>query len=119
LRRTSREANAAGLSGGTGFAGIAVLLPDGIWKSILLLIAPTITVVISSSWDLLSNEANTRVADWKIRTQKRRAQALLEVLKKDPNATDEIKQKAQDDVNALSLLELEISRKRVQAIVTP
>jgi hypothetical protein len=42
--KTTTGSTAAGLSGGTGFAGIVMLLPDSVWKSILLIIAPAITV---------------------------------------------------------------------------
>jgi hypothetical protein len=108
---------AAGLSGGTGFAGIVMLLPDNVWKSILLIIAPAITVAISSSWHVVTDEIDARVADWRIRMQRRRAQRLLDDLNKKPGANEALKQQVQDNVDALTMLEVEISKKRVQAIV--
>jgi hypothetical protein len=111
------RSKAAGLSGGTGFAGIVLLLPDGVWKSILLILAPAITVAISNSWHLVTDEIEARVADWRIRTQRRRAQKLLDDLNKNPNADASLKAQAQKTVNALTILEVEISEKRAQAIV--
>jgi hypothetical protein len=113
----SGEARAAGLSGGTGFAGIVLLMPKGTIQSMLLILAPAITLVISSSWHLLANEINTRVADWRIRNQRKRVEALLKALNNNPSSSDELKRQAQSDLDALVLLEVEISKKRVQAIV--
>jgi hypothetical protein len=111
-----RDARAAGLSGGTGFAGIVVLMPEGVWRSALLVLAPTITIVVSSSWHFLTNEVEVRVADWRIKKQKRRSQEIFDTL--GPTTSPEVREKARRDFEALSLLELEISRKRVAAIVS-
>src|SRR3989441_12345787 len=89
--KASSGSKAAGLSGGTGFAGIVLLLPDSVWKSILLIIAPAITVAISSSWHVVTDEIDARVADWRIRTQRRRAQKLLDDLNKNPVANEALK----------------------------
>jgi len=117
--RQNRDARAAGLSGGTGFAGLVLLMPDGVWKSILLVLAPTITLIISSSWHFFTNEVSIRVADWRIHSETRRVQALVIKLQNQmPPASPALVQQAQQDLNALVLLEVEISKKRVQAIVT-
>jgi hypothetical protein len=118
VQRALTDARAAGVYGGTGFAGIVLLLPDGLMKSILLVLSPTITLIISSSWHLLIHEIDSRVADWRIRSQKQRVQKLLKALKEVPDVNAELVRQAQEDLDALMLLEVEISRKRVQAIVT-
>jgi SMC interacting uncharacterized protein involved in chromosome segregation len=82
-----------------------------------LIIAPAITVAISSSWHVVTDEIDARVADWRIRMQRRRAQRLLDDLNKKPGANEALKQQVQDNVDALTMLEVEISKKRVQAIV--
>jgi hypothetical protein len=108
---------AAGLSGGTGFAGLVLLLPDGIAKSVLVILAPAITVAISGSWRFVVEEINKRVADWRIGSERKRVEALLESLNKNPGASEQLKLQAKNDLDALMLLQVEISKKRVQAIV--
>jgi hypothetical protein len=103
---------AAGLSGGTGFAGLVLLLPDGIWKSILLILAPTITVTISSSWHVVTDEINAAVADWRIKNEIKRAERVLKTVN-DP----ELKSQAQKMIDALTLLRVEITKKRVSVLV--
>ena len=86
--------SAAGLSGGTGFAGLVLLLPDGTLKSILLILSPTITIVVSSFWHVVTEEIESKVADWRIRSQKKRAAELYERLLKEGSADEELKEKA-------------------------
>jgi hypothetical protein len=116
-RRPIRLSSAAGLSGGTGFAGIALLMPEGFVKSVLLILAPTITVGISSSWHIFTQEVEARVADWRIRNQRRKAEELYRRLLHDSGTTDEIRDKAKKSLEALTLLEVEITKRRVEAIV--
>jgi hypothetical protein len=59
-----------------------------------------------------------RVADWRIKMQKKRAEEMLRSLLDDPSATSELKEQAHRDVEALTRLQLELSRKRVQAIIS-
>jgi|SRR5215813_3719231 len=113
----SIESQAAGLSGGTGFAGIVLLMPDSVWKSVLLIIAPAMTVVISATWLFLTDELGTVVADWRIKNQRRRAERLWHDVNNDPNATPELKAQARENLEALTLLEVEIGKRRVSAIV--
>ena len=58
-----------------------------------------------------------RVADWRIRGQKRRAEVLLKALDADPTASAELKAQAKKNLEALTLLEVEISKKRVASII--
>ncbi len=66
---------------------------------------------------MVTDEIDARVADWRIKMQRRRAQRLLDDLNKNPEANDALKQQVQENVDALTMLEVEISKKRVQAIV--
>jgi SMC interacting uncharacterized protein involved in chromosome segregation len=66
---------------------------------------------------VVTDEIDARVADWRIKMQRRRAQRLLDDLNKNPEANDALKQQVQENVDALTMLEVEISKKRVQAIV--
>ena len=47
---TTRGAGAAGVGGGTLIAVIASSLPDGIYKSVLIWLAPTATVTFTALW---------------------------------------------------------------------
>src|SRR5229473_891342 len=91
----AQDATAAGLSGGTGFAGIVLLLPDSMWKSVLLIFAPTITVIIGSSWHILTDEISFRVAEWRIQSQIRRDTKRYNALNADDSASDNLKRQAQ------------------------
>ncbi len=97
---------------------MVLLLPDGPVKSILLIIAPTITVVISSSWYVFTQEIEARVADWRIRSQKNKAAILYERLKKDEGSDPALTEQARQNLNALTIIEVEITKRRVDAIVS-
>jgi hypothetical protein len=112
-----KDAKAAGIYGGTGFAGLLVLLPEGYLKSILFVFVPTLTLIVSSSWHLLASEIATRVADWKIRKERKRVEMLVNNLNVDPTASPDLKAKAQKNLDALVLLQVEISARRVKAII--
>jgi hypothetical protein len=110
---------AAGLSVGTGFAGmIMVIMPDSKYRSILLLLAPAITILIGKFWDAFTQVVDARIADWRINQQIRSARANYEQLKY-AGAEPDVLEKAKKTVEALALLQVEIARKRVEAIATP
>jgi hypothetical protein len=117
IRAVSTGSSGAGLSGGTGFAGVALLLPDGVVRSILLILAPAITVAISSSWAFFAEEMDMQAADWRIRRQRKRIEGLLDSLKTNPSVSAQLREQAQKDFDALVALQVQISTKRVQAIV--
>jgi len=124
MARASRGRNrvtassAVGVSGGTGFAGIVLLLQDGVVKSILLILSPVITVMISSFWNLATQEIEERVADWRIRSQRKKAEALYERLFSDPSVDPVARDKAKQTLDTLTLLEVAITRRRVEAIMS-
>lgn len=105
-----------GLSGGTGFAGVVSLMPEGIVKSVLIILAPAITVIISSSWHVVSQVINARVADWLIRSEKEKLSQLYNDLPKDADSKtrDELKER----LNKLTLVEAGIVEGRVKAMVS-
>jgi hypothetical protein len=119
LNRRASGAKTAGLSGGTGFTGLVLLIPDNggfhILRSILFVLAPTITLFISSFWDVLVREIDIRVVDWRIRSEKKRAEIRYRSL--DPAVSPEVRERAKKDLEALTLLEFEISKRRVETIV--
>jgi len=108
---------AAGVSGGTGFAGIVLLLPDGLAKSVLLILAPTITVVITSFWHIVTDEVGSTIIDWRIRRQRKRAEKLFRDLRNDPSVSDATRADAQKTLEALTALEVQLAKKRVEAII--
>jgi hypothetical protein len=56
------HASIAGVSAGTTFVGIFSQLGDGPLKTILLLLAPTITIVVGFFWNSLWSEIQQLVA---------------------------------------------------------
>ena len=113
----SREAGVAGAGSGTALASLISLMGDGTLKSALLILAPSVAIVVAAGWSVLVPVLNDYLADWKIRRQLKRAQALLVELKKDPSADPKTVKSAEENVNALKLLELSLSQKRVQAVL--
>jgi hypothetical protein len=113
----NKVSTAVGVSTGTGLSGLVLLMPDGTLKSILLILCPTVTVVASGLWRVVNLELEAAVADWRIRSQKRKAIELLKRLNADAQPNQEMIQIAQDNVTALTRIEVEITRKRVEAII--
>ena len=114
----SKISAAAGLSGGTGFAGIVLLLPEGTLKSIFLILAPTITIVFSSFWHIVTQEVDAKVADWRIGSQKKKAMELLDNLKKEKDIDQGLVDNVKKAVDDLTMVEVEITKRRVNAIVS-
>ena len=110
------HASIAGVSAGTTFVGIFSQLGDGRLKSILLLLAPTITIVVSFFWNSLWSEIQQFVADRRIRSQRKKQEKLVERLNKE-GANSDVKEGAQSALNALLLLEAQLAQKRVEAII--
>ena len=115
--RNARISNAAGLSAGTSFSGVVLLLPDGLTKSLLLILSPAITIAISNLWHVVTQETDAWVADWRIRSQKRKAANLYQNLISDRSANPQLVEKAKQNLDALTLIEVEITKRRVEAIV--
>lgn len=113
----SREAGVAGASSGTVLASLFSLMDDGSAKSALLIIAPALAIAVAALWSILVPILNDKLADWKIAREQDRAQNFLENLKSDPTATPEVIKKAEADTQALKLVVLSLSQKRVQAVL--
>jgi hypothetical protein len=109
---------AAGMTSGGGLVGLILLLPEGsFWRSALTVAAPFITVAVTSSWHVVTDYVARRVADAQIASERRRLESLVETIKGDATASDEAKNEAAKALQALTLLQLEISKRRVSAIV--
>jgi hypothetical protein len=108
---------AAGLSGGTGFAGLVSLLPPGVIKSILFILAPSITIVISLFWKVVTDELGAWLAYWKLRRVTRGAEALLRRLESNPNASADLKEQAQATLRAVMQTEIVIRKQRADSIL--
>jgi hypothetical protein len=107
-----------GLATGTGFTGVVLLLfPDGIWKSLLLIVAPTVTVIISATWSVTTSFVEAKITNWRLDQEKKSALARLEEEKAKPNPNPKAIADAQEVVDAISRLETELAKKRVTAIV--
>jgi hypothetical protein len=117
-RRSKADGSTAvGISGGTGFASIVMLLSEGSTKSVLLILAPTLTIVISGAWSIAVDLAKQKYADWQIKKQRESAEARYELIKSDPTISAEVKDRAKKTVDALRIVEIEIAEQRVSAIV--
>jgi hypothetical protein len=110
------HASVAGVGAGMTFVGIFSHLEDGNLKSILLLLAPAITMVVSFFWNSLWSEIQQFVADKRIRSQRKKQEKLVERLNKE-GASSDVKEGAQSALNALLLLEAQLAQKRVEAII--
>jgi hypothetical protein len=108
---------AAGLSGGTGFAGLVSLFPDNIEKSALLILAPSISIVISVFWKTAIYELRAWVDDWKLRRELRAAQAFYRRLENYPNASPELKEQAEATLRSIMETEMLIRKQRAERIL--
>ena len=113
----TREATVAGASSGTVLASLFSLMAEGTGKAMLLILAPTIAVVVTAVWGLTVSILSDRVADWKISRQLKRAEKILQDLRTDPNSNQETIKSAEGQVEALKLLEIELSQKRIEAVL--
>src|SRR5262245_58134693 len=96
---------AAGVATGTGFTGVVLLLPDGVAKSLLLIIAPTITIIITKSWWLVTSLVEEKIRDWRLNAEEKRAAHRVKALKDDPDATAQMIEDAIKVHQAIILLQ--------------
>lgn len=89
--------------------GIFSQLGDGALKSILLLLAPTITVVVTFFWNSFWEEAKQIVEDRRIKKQIVKQEALVRRLEDDGHVPDKVKAEARDALNTLRTLEAQLS----------
>lgn len=83
--------------GGTGFAGLVSLFPNHILKSVLLILAPSITIIINLFWKAMTAELGTQLADWKVRREIRK----LEVIMGLANVSSTVKQQAKTALQSI------------------
>lgn len=116
-RPSSTSSAAAGLSGGTGFAGFVSLLPDNTIKSVLLILAPSITIIIGLFWKVATDELGAWLADWKLRREVRGAEALCRKLETNPNASTELREQAKATLRAVMQTEVLLRKQRANSIL--
>jgi len=116
-RPSRRSSAAAGLSGGTGFAGLVSLLPNSPMKSVLLILSPSITILISLFWKVAIDELSAWLAYWKLRREVRGAEALCRRLEADPNASAELKEQAHATLRSVMLTEVLLRKQRADLIL--
>jgi hypothetical protein len=112
-----KRSAAVGVSGGTGFTGLVLLLPESVLRQVLLILAPAMTVFVSSLWDFIADEISSRLYLWKIRSQRRQFEKLSSAIEGNPSADEDLKQRIRDGLRKLTIAEADLSTKRVQAIV--
>jgi|GEM_PF-3431181 len=112
------SANAAGLSGGTGFAGLVLLMPDTTLRSVLLILSPAITIVITSFWGVLVQEVNERVAEWRLRRLCKQINAVCQRVLTDPHSPEDAKRAAAEKLAEIATLEVQLATKRARALVS-
>lgn len=115
----SKTPAVVGVSAGTGLSGLMMLLPDGTMKAILLLSCPALTVIIGALWKIFSDETDSFIGGLRLRVHKKQAQKLYNRLVADPTSTAAAIEEAKALVDTLSMLEVELRRKHINAIVAP
>jgi len=116
-RPPRRSSAAAGLSGGTGFAGLVSLLPTSSTKSALLILSPAITTLISLFWQIAIDELGAWLAYWKLQREVRGAEALCRRLETNPNASAELKEQAQATLRSVMQTEVLLRKQRADLIL--
>jgi hypothetical protein len=113
---TSRAPGAiSGALTGTSLIAVAKELPVGqLWSQILILAAPTVTVVVSWTWNRVWHELRTRLI---LRQRTRHAdlvkQDALEMLK-DPNLDPKVREEAQRNLKLAELARLSAHRELIE-----
>ncbi|MEM8935130.1 MAG: hypothetical protein AAGC77_01830 [Pseudomonadota bacterium] len=113
----SKGATVAGAGSGAVLASLFNLLEPGGAKDILLILAPTFAVGVTAAWGLIGSLIDDVVADWKVRSQLKRAQKYLADVRADENADPNLVQELQNQVDSLQKLAVQLSSRRVEAIV--
>lgn len=115
-QRLSRGAAGAGVSSGTLLAALADNLPDDSpYKSWLVILAPSLSIVVGFGWGLVKFHLDELVSYWRVQ------RALADSIKRndaiiaDPNETEEEKEAARKDNASLRKLARAENRKRLRA----
>lgn len=116
--KRGQTANAIGVSAGTTASGLALFLPEGVSKYVLVMAGPLITAVASRLWDYFTWRLDGTVADWQIESERAKARLFYENLKSDKSASPEAIERAKQNLDALIFIQIEVSKKRVEALAT-
>ncbi len=106
------KATAAGAAGtGTILASLFSLIDDGTTKSVLLIFAPALTILLAQLWEILGAVCRDKIADWKISKSKKKLQEIIDLHEDDPETVAEAKQA----LSALTSLEIATTSKKAHA----
>ncbi len=89
----------AAFASGTIVSIFGLFVPDGPWKTVVILSAPGVTLLVNSFLGVLQIEINVWLTRWTI---DRRSKAVIATSQKaiaDPNSTEETRQKGLDAIN--------------------
>lgn len=112
-----REATLAGAGSGTVIASIISLVPDSGAKSLLLILAPTMAVLITAAWGHISDYIDDKLADYKVSRERKRAEKLVEDMERSATADDATLLEMRNKLEALKLLEIQLSQRRIEAVL--
>ncbi|MCQ8184128.1 hypothetical protein [Parvularcula maris] len=113
--RGTNDALIVGGAAGTGITAILVQIPDGITKTILLLITPPVSQLLGLAWSYLKIRFGNWLADQTIEGEKKRARKSVSTLRENSADPDTIAE-AESKLNGLELLTIDHSADRIKAL---
>ncbi len=102
----SQNAPGAGGLGGTAFASLVLLMPPGKIQSVLLILAPSITILISMFWKAVTDEIGEILAEWKMRFETLRVERMCIRIENNPHASEELRAQARSTLAAVMMAEV-------------
>ncbi|MBX5020408.1 hypothetical protein [Rhizobium lentis] len=109
---------AVGASGGTSIASIALLLPDGFWKSALVVISPILTIAISYFWPVVTDEIRYYVGNRRLNSRIAKTQKLVDRLLASGNADPAVLQRAQEVLSTLTMSQVNLAADNIQQVAS-
>lgn len=113
----SAVSTVAGISGGTGFTGLALLAPEGPWRNVLLLLAPSVSLVCGILWGSVIGQLQEEITRWELKRQVKRANSYYAKIANDPLADPELLAEAIKAKRAMSRVEAELIQKRASTFL--
>lgn len=119
VKTTTKTAGLAGAGSGTGLIGLANLIPpQHEWaRQIVLYAAPGFSFFIAWLWKLCDSAIKRRMRQGQVDKAVERAIAIRDRVMSDGVSSDAHKQRAQDNVEKLELLAMEINNDDTDTIV--
>lgn len=119
MSKPSQRAGAVGATGGTTLASMALLLPDGLWKTLLIIASPMVTVGLSHLWPIASDEVRYFVGSRRLNSRISKTKKLIAEEEASANPNPEVIARARGVLSTLSMSQVDLATTDLKAITAP